>query len=362
MDISNLTSLINALRAETQEDSITPESLGALLQRIVDVLGDAASDFTVQQLVQWQRIEQQCTAVITSLAQGADDRNNLLLNVDVVNPSTGANLARIITLKQATTERAGIMRAQQVTDLNWCRNRLQDIIPLLDTLQESISSAASAAQRAEQTALEGWQRMLDIEYNVRNLQTQVNSIDTAGGTPAYFISLEAVHGQLFVRGSVNDFLTAGLVPYIFRYSVKQHRVRPRKGYERRKGPRRFGWHLFYGDGKIKVYQGGRVAIRSDHEDSTKGKYWDNPDFLFSEPVFIESDDDDVFASTNLAYGKRTYNVRYSARKFRFGIAFGLPIPEESNFYFHLLRTNIAVIKVRAFYNSDTEEIEFSWSR
>ena len=68
MDISNLTSLINALRAETQEDSITPESLGALLQRIVDVLGDAASDFTVQQLVQWQHIEQQCTAVITSLA------------------------------------------------------------------------------------------------------------------------------------------------------------------------------------------------------------------------------------------------------------------------------------------------------
>ena len=51
MDISNLTSLINALRAETQEDSITPESLGALLQRIVDVLGDAASDFTMQQFV-----------------------------------------------------------------------------------------------------------------------------------------------------------------------------------------------------------------------------------------------------------------------------------------------------------------------
>ena len=39
MDISNLTSLINALRAETQEDSITPESLGALLQRIAEVCG-----------------------------------------------------------------------------------------------------------------------------------------------------------------------------------------------------------------------------------------------------------------------------------------------------------------------------------
>ena len=56
MDISNLTSLINALRAETQEDSITPESLGALLQKIVDVLGSAASNLTVQQLVQWQQV------------------------------------------------------------------------------------------------------------------------------------------------------------------------------------------------------------------------------------------------------------------------------------------------------------------
>lgn len=567
MDISNLTSLINALRAETQEDSITPESLGALLQRIVDVLGDAASDFTVQQLEQWQHIIQMYTSVITSLQQGGDDRNNLLLNVDVVNPSTGVSLARVISLKQATTERAGIMRAQQVTDLNWCRNRIQEIInqlvgivrsSVMDvgsaslavqqkntgatasgerafaindgtqatgkassaegdytlasgfaahaegshteasgskahaegmesvasgenthtegrktrasnsqahaqgeeteasgvnshaggyqskatgkrafahgyqcqaqsengvalncatitsndsetavgrfnkstlgktlfavgggssttnrrnifevqkdgnilinlnnvddvSLQQFLTNAASAAQRAEQTALEGWQRMLDIEHNVRDIQTQVNTFEGGEGSTAYFIQLEAVEGLLFVRGSVNDFLTAGLVPYIFRYSVKQHRVRPRKGYERRKGPRRIGWHLFYGEGKIKVYQGGRVAIRSDHEDSTKGKYLDNPDFLFSEPLFIESDGDGL-SSTNLAYGKRTYNVRYSARKFRFGIAFGLPIPEESNFYFHLLRTNIAEIKVRAFYNSDTEDVEFNWSR
>ena len=364
MDISNLTSLINALRAETQEDSITPESLGALLQKIVDLLGSAANDTTVQQLVQWQRIEQQCSAVITSLVQGADDRNNLLLNVDVVNPSTSLAHESVITLKQATTERAGIMRAQQVTDLNWCRNRLQEIVPQLVTLQQSITSAANAANRAEQTALEGWQRMVNIEYDVNNIQAQVNAIDTAGGTtgtPAYFISLEAVKGKLFVRGKIDDIMNAGLVPYIFRYSIKKHRVRPKKSYERRKGPSRIGWHVFYGEGKIKVTQGGGVTIMSHYEDSTKGKYWDDPTFLFSEPVFHEGDSGEL-SMVNLAYGKKTYNVRYCARKFRFGIAFGLPIPERSNFYFHLLRTNIAVIKVRTFYNSDTEEVEFKWSR
>ena len=39
MDITTLTSLINTFRAETKQDSITPDSLGLLLQRIVNVLG-----------------------------------------------------------------------------------------------------------------------------------------------------------------------------------------------------------------------------------------------------------------------------------------------------------------------------------
>ena len=38
MDITTLTSHISALRVETQEDSIIPESLGALLQKNIDVI------------------------------------------------------------------------------------------------------------------------------------------------------------------------------------------------------------------------------------------------------------------------------------------------------------------------------------
>lgn len=363
MDISNLTSLINALRAETQEDSITPESLGALLQRIVDVLGDAASDFTVQQLVQWQRIEQQCTAVITSLAQGADDRNNLLLNVDVVNPSTGANLGRIITLKQATTDRAGIMRAQQVTDLNWCRNRLQEIIPLLDTLQESISNAASAANRAEQTALEGWQRMLNLEYDFQHLQNLVNTVTGNGNAvvPSHFISLEEVGGILYVRGDITALQSEGLMPYVFRYSVKQHRIRPRKIYDRRKGPKHKGWHLFYDGDKIKVDSSGEVQIKSHLENDTKGHYYNYPDFLFGSPQFHE-DDNHTLVNVNFAFGKYTYNVLFRAQKFRFGIAYGLPVEEDGQFDMKLLRTNIADIKVRVYFDTSTWNTVFQWSR
>ena len=49
MDITTLTSLINTFRAETKQDSITPDSLGQLLQRIVNVLGQASETSAVQQ-------------------------------------------------------------------------------------------------------------------------------------------------------------------------------------------------------------------------------------------------------------------------------------------------------------------------
>ena len=49
MYITTLTSLINTFRAETKQDSITPDSLGQLLQRIVNVLGQASETSAVQQ-------------------------------------------------------------------------------------------------------------------------------------------------------------------------------------------------------------------------------------------------------------------------------------------------------------------------
>ena len=54
MDITTLTSLINTFRAETKQDSITPDSLGQLLQRIVNVLGQASETSAVQQITQWK--------------------------------------------------------------------------------------------------------------------------------------------------------------------------------------------------------------------------------------------------------------------------------------------------------------------
>ena len=127
MDISTLTSLINTFRAETKQDSITPDSLGQLLLRIVNVLGQVSETSAVQQITQWKNTISSIGAVLTSLVLGSDDRNNINLNVGSVNVATRAGMMGLFTIRQATTERADAMRAQQVTDLNTVRNKMNHV-------------------------------------------------------------------------------------------------------------------------------------------------------------------------------------------------------------------------------------------
>ncbi len=44
IDISQLTSLVSAFRVETEKESILPETIGKLLQDILDLLATASSD------------------------------------------------------------------------------------------------------------------------------------------------------------------------------------------------------------------------------------------------------------------------------------------------------------------------------
>ena len=130
MDISTLTNLITAFRAETRQNSITPDSLGLLLQRIVNVLEQATDASDLREVTQWEDTVGAIGAVLTSISLGTDDRNNIYLNIGSRNTSTGAAYSSVFTVRQATTERAGAMRAQQVTDLNSVRNKMNHVAQL----------------------------------------------------------------------------------------------------------------------------------------------------------------------------------------------------------------------------------------
>ena len=140
IDITNLTSLITAFRQETEQGSISPETLGALLQSIADELANASSDQETIVLEKLQENFKSLGSFFVSLAQGDDDRNNVLADIALYNPITGMLSAQRGTtfIKQATTERAGAMRAQQVIDLNAAKKN----ISTLQTDLENLSAVA----------------------------------------------------------------------------------------------------------------------------------------------------------------------------------------------------------------------------
>lgn len=125
MDTSNLTNLINALRAETAANAITPESLGALLQLIVDALA-TASPITGSPII--------------TLQQGSSDRNHVYLTAHFSNNGAELTTTDYVQIQQATTDRAGAMRAQQVTDLNNVRNSMNTVQQQIATIQQQIAS------------------------------------------------------------------------------------------------------------------------------------------------------------------------------------------------------------------------------
>lgn len=56
IDIQQLTSLISAFRVETEKESISPETVGSLLQAIADLLATATSEAEYNVLRFWKDI------------------------------------------------------------------------------------------------------------------------------------------------------------------------------------------------------------------------------------------------------------------------------------------------------------------
>ena len=142
IDITNLTSLITAFRQETEQGSISPETLGALLQAIANQLTSAATDQDQQKLSLLYDHIRTMGNCLTSVVQGSADRNNVLADYTFFNPITGISSAQrdIVLVRQATTERAGAMRAQQVIDLNDCKKNISNLQNVVDSIESSMQT------------------------------------------------------------------------------------------------------------------------------------------------------------------------------------------------------------------------------
>lgn len=215
IDIKPISQLITEFRKLQSKDSITPESLGYLLQRLADLLATAGTSDTVAKIQQVIDGFKAAGKAICTFEQGAADRNNILVNSKEVYLATGDVGTRTnnLFIRQATTERAGAMRAQQVTDLNAARNKIAEIVPLLEKIQTKLGMNGSKGL-----------------YN--NAQ----------------IHLSIENGLLKIFGA-QQLIADGYVPYLFRHTRKRNQwddkialddgATPKKYCDKRKG-----WNLY----------------------------------------------------------------------------------------------------------------------
>lgn len=366
MDISTLTSLINTFRAETKQDSITPDSLGQLLQRIVNVLGQASDTSTVQQITQWKNTISSIGAVLTSLALASDDRNNIYLNVGSVNVATGAGMMGLFTIRQATTERAGAMRAQQVRDLNSVRNKINHV-EQLELKVEATASSVLLALHDKYDDVFNDPSLLQKELPLASSSqagvlsaadykkfSQTSEATPATAHPFYHIECDSSEHRIRVKFPA-DVISDGYVPYVVRWTNKKSRYRNKLDHSKKwYGPRQRGWHL-YGDGKrIKVTLAGLVTF-GQNKGTQKNPVWEygeQEDYLFDHIRKIVNAQGS-FMGFKVGFGGKTYLV-HKNRRFRFGIVFGPPLQPNQTLNFSMCVTNIAEFYVNLSVDKDSE--------
>ena len=116
IDTTQLTQLISAFRVETEKESISPETVGSLLQNITDLLANASSTTEQQIFENWKAILSQLNLVedIGISVEGVESVNIAISLRDLAN---GGHSARLFNIPSATPLRAGVMTAQQANTL-----------------------------------------------------------------------------------------------------------------------------------------------------------------------------------------------------------------------------------------------------
>ena len=287
INTSTITQLISDFRALSQKDSISPESLGVLLQRLADLINSAASDADYKAIYDaFQKFVANIAAVPTALyklEQGSADRNDVLMNITTSHLINGITmtLKDAVFIRQATTERAGAMRAQQVSDLNSTRTGLA-------ALQKSHTELASKVSSLETTVSENGELLARVadEANycsegiadlAENLQvtnddlaaTQKSVEENARGitsikakTDCPRIAVEVVDGKLRVYNA-SYYTKNGYYPFVFRFTSKRNRCTLENYPDRKRGAKNKGWHVIGGlPNNVKFDSNGCVMFRT----------------------------------------------------------------------------------------------------
>ena len=302
IDTTALTALITAFRAEVTQNSISPEKVGSILQQIADLLATAAPDSDMSEFTVLRQRLMGVSTMFTSLAQGTSDRNHIYLTSNTYNVATGTKHTNTdaIRIQQATTERAGAMRAQQVIDLNAAKKNigeLQDDINRIDTL------------------------ISEIETSIEVISSDILAIKDS-----VCLTVEVKGRFLTVQGA-EPLLARNMQPYLFRLTKKANRKRytDSSGQKvKKKNITRKGWHLMGDRDTLKMDRTtGEISINTTVHGNDKREV----SYSYHPMDFIKISTDKK-GHKQVAYGKRLISLwngeENCERKveLKYGIAFG----------------------------------------
>ena len=349
INTSTITQLISDFRALSQKDSVSPESLGVLLQKLADLINTAASDADYKAIYDaFQKLVANIAAVPTTLyklEQGSADRNDILMNVTTSHLINGVTmvLKDSLFIRQATTERAGAMRAQQVSDLNNTRTGLA-------ALQKSHTELASKVSSLETTVSENGELLTRVadEANycsegiadlTENLQvtnddlaaTQKSVEENARGissikkiTDCPRIATSVINGKLHVYNA-SYYTKNGYYPFVFRFTSKRNRCTLENYPDRKRGAKNKGWHVIGGlPNDVKIDSNGCVMFRTSPLEDWHhlGNDLISHSYEAKYVVGAKGSDEKMY----IPWGKKKVRVSsnhgtYLMRRFRFAIGF-----------------------------------------
>ena len=350
INTSTITQLISDFRALSQKDSVSPESLGVLLQRLADLINSAASDADYKAIYDaFQKFVANIAAVPTALyrlEQGSADRNDILMNVTTSHLINGVTmtLKDALFIRQATTERAGAMRAQQVADLNNTRtglaslqktvSSLSDVVGKLET---TVSENGELLNRVDEVANYCSEGIADLTENLQVTNddlaaTQKSVLENARGitsikavTDCPRIATSVINGKLQIY-NFRYYIQNGYNAFVFRFTSKRNRCTLQNFPEKRRGDKHKGWHVIGGlPNNVKFDSNGFAMFRT----SPLEEWHDLKDAPFTfayAPDYIIGVKDTA-EKRYVPWGKKKVKLvnnrgHYMMRRFRFAIGFG----------------------------------------
>ena len=280
------------------------------------------------------------------LEQGSADRNDILMNITTSHFINGVTmtLKDALFIRQATTERAGAMRAQQVADLNSTRtglaslqktvSSLSDVVGKLET---TVSENGELLNRVDEVANYCSEGIADLTENLQVTNddlaaTQKSVEENARGissikkiTDCPRIATSVINGKLQIY-NYRYYIQNGYYAFVFRLTSKRNRCSLQNFPEKRRGNKHKGWHVIGGlPNNVKFDSNGFALFRTSPLD----EWHDQKDAPFTyayAPDYIIGVKDTA-DKRYVPWGKKKVKLannrgNYMMRRFRFAIGFG----------------------------------------